>query len=285
MVINHTTAFLSVLLFMNYLWGCSTTTPYFYYAEELVDPELSIEPRPPSFNHLAHVKAPANRGYTVRVVTEQELLRVHDRDKDLTLSRCWEILARLNNRASYYISHDVHDGRPLKVPDDFSAFKGWTPLPRHIPDITAVSKLILIIKDIPFLGWYENGKLVGDSLVCIGKTDELTEAGIYRVRDKDVDHISRSYNNAFGAPSPMPYGLRIYGNVWIHGGDIANGYCSHGCINLPLLNAERLFQWSNLGTAALVVNSLGELNRVLAENHSNCSLFAHQCALRRTGVN
>jgi len=37
--------------------------------------------------------------------------------------------------------------------------------------------MILIVKDIPFLGWYEQGRLVGDTHICIGKKSNWTRAG------------------------------------------------------------------------------------------------------------
>jgi hypothetical protein len=218
-------------------------------------------------------------------VHEQELLRLRDRDPELSLSRSWEILARLNTKATHYISQDIKNGQPLKVPNDFSTYKNWTPLPRVLPDMASVPKFILVVKDIPFLGWYERGRLVGDSQTCIGKDGEATRAGIYAVNQKDVDHISRSYTNAFGQPSPMPYGMRIYENVWIHGGDLPGGYCSHGCVNLPLRTAERVFQWADSRTAVVVVETLGDLPRVLENNQSNCVLYAHKCARASTAVN
>jgi hypothetical protein len=123
--------------------------------------------------------------------------------------------------------------------------------------------LILIVKDIPFIGWYQKGRLLGDAQVSIGKLPAWTKAGFYRVEEKDIDHFSSSYKNVYDQPAPMPFALRIYGHVWIHGGDILGGYLSHGCINLPLDPAEQLFIWSEIGTAVLIVESLKELEKDL----------------------
>ncbi|HAA05099.1 MAG TPA: hypothetical protein DCE18_17265 [Syntrophobacteraceae bacterium] len=202
-------------------------------------------------------------GIDFRIITNQELLRLRDKDPDLTLSRAWEILARINVRASYHIYQDIQNGTPIKVPNDFTAYKNWSPLPREIPGFESFQKAILIVKDIPFLGWYESGNLVGDSVVCIGKEAPWTKVGLFRVLDKDIDHVSRSYPNIIGEPAPMPYGLRVYDHVWIHGGDIPRGNCSHGCINLPLRIAEDLFQWADRSTAVLILKSLDELDRYL----------------------
>jgi hypothetical protein len=219
--------------------------------------------------------------WTYRIITEKELNRLADKDPDLSPSVSRRILARLNARAAYYVAEDIMEGRPLKVPNDFRAFKNWTPMPEYISEVGRVPKTIIVVKDIPFIGWYRNGKLLADSEICIGKSEDWTKSGIYRVEDKDADHISRSYTNAYGQPAPMPWALRIYGHVWIHAGDIAAGYCSHGCINLPMIPAIKLFEWADRGTPVLVVESLRDLRTVLAENESNCMLYASDCMRQR----
>ncbi len=226
----------------------------------------------------------ADMGWTERVITERELEKLSQKDPELSPSTARGILARLNNRAKYYIQEDIENGRILKVPSDFSAFRYWSPMPGTIPEISDVSKFILVVKDIPFIAWYENGKLVGDTEICIGKKEGLTRAGVYRVENKDADHISRSYPNAFGEPAPMPWALRIYDHVWIHAGDIAKGYCSHGCINLPLLPAADLFKWADSRTVVVVSESLNELARVFQRNRSNCTLYAAACGAKRNGM-
>ncbi|NLI81159.1 MAG: L,D-transpeptidase [Deltaproteobacteria bacterium] len=193
-----------------------------------------------------------------RVVTPSELEQISEKDPDLYPVAALEILARINTRARYHIAEDVQKGRPILVPDDFTHYKDWSPVPEVLPSAFRIPKLILIVKDIPFIGWYEHGKLVGDSLICIGKRDSWTRAGTYRVLNKDKDHVSRSYTNAYGQPAPMPWALRIYGHVWIHAGDIEKGYCSHGCINLPWFPAIELFQWADTGTVVHIMESTGQ---------------------------
>ena len=137
------------------------------------------------------------------------------------------------------------------------------------------------MKDEYFLGWYEEGRLVGDSHVCIGKKDGWTRPGVYTVKEKDADHISRSYTNAYGEPAPMPWALRIYEHVWIHAGDITQGNCSRGCINLPVFVAPKLFAWADKGTAVMIVDSLDDVEPELARNRSNCQLFARSCRTKQ----
>ena len=40
-------------------------------------------------------------------------------------------------------------------------------------------------------------------------------------------------------------GIEGLETVWIHAGDIVGGYCSHGCINLPIFPAMKLFEWAS----------------------------------------
>jgi hypothetical protein len=217
-------------------------------------------------------QGPADMGWTERIVTEDELEKLAQKDADLDPSSSRMILARLNTKATCYVSEDIRKEKPLKVPNDFAAYKNWTPLPRHIPEMEAVSKSILIAKDIPFLGWYERGALKGDTHVCIGKRWDMTKAGKYRVEDKYTDYYSRSYPNAFGEPAWMPWSMRIYGGVFIHAGDITMGYCSPGCIVLPMAPAEELYHWAPVGTTVLVLDSLSELEPALNNRVKSLSL-------------
>jgi hypothetical protein len=188
------------------------------------------------------------------------------------------ILAKLNARDFDYIAEDIRNGKLIRVPKDFSALKTWTPLDKYIPDVGDLPRFILIVKDLPHIGWYEGGRLVGETYICVGKVDGATREGIYTVQEKDLDHVSRSYPNAFGEPAPMPWALRVYDTVWIHAGDIASGHCSHGCINLPIFPAMKLFDWATPGAPVLIVDSLKSTPSVLAQNRSNCTLHASLCS-------
>ena len=222
-----------------------------------------------------------NMTWTQRVINDKELEAISKRDRDLSPSVSRRLLAKLNARDFDYIADDIKDGKSIKVPNDFTAFKSWTPLAKYIPDVADLPKFILIVKDLPYIGWYERGKLVGDTYICVGKVNSATTAGLYTVQEKDLNHVSRSYPNAYGEPAPMPWALRIYETVWIHAGDIANGHCSHGCVNLPIFSAMKLFDWATTGTPVLIVESLGALPAVLAANRSNCTLHALVCVSAR----
>ncbi|MHC1742309.1 MAG: L,D-transpeptidase [Syntrophobacteraceae bacterium] len=210
-------------------------------------------------HYVASPDGPVDAGWTERKIDEKELAGLAREDQEIDKKKSLEILARLNIRDADYIQEDITKGRTLKVPNDFSFYSKWTPMPKDIPEASHLPKFILVVKNIPFIGWYEKGRLKNDTYICIGKKGEWTKAGIYKVENKDVDHVSASYKNAYGNPALMPWALRIYGHVWIHAGDIEKANCSHGCINLPIAPAERLFDWADMGTTVLVVESLKDL--------------------------
>jgi hypothetical protein len=200
---------------------------------------------------------------TERTLTNDELRTLAEKDPALSSEVCLEILARVNRKDRFYVQQDLKTNHPLKVPNNFRAYLGWSPLPSELPPIASTRKLILVVKELAFLGWYEHGKLVADAHVCIGKKRGWTKSGLYRVMEKDIDHVSSKYRSAYGYPSFMPYALRIYGGVWIHGGDVTGGNCSHGCINLPLDAAEKLYKWTNPGTIVVIVDSEAALRPIL----------------------
>jgi lipoprotein-anchoring transpeptidase ErfK/SrfK len=195
-----------------------------------------------------------------RVITEKELRRLAEKDPNLEFYRCLEILSRLNKKDKEYIREDMKHKRPIAVPKNFSAYINWSPLPGSLTGTGRLPKLILVVKDIPFLGWYKNGKLVGDTYVCIGKMNTWTKRGIYRVNAKDRTHMS-TYPNAYGTPSFMPWALHVYDRVWIHAGDVIGPNCSHGCINVPVAYADKLYNWADIGTAVVITESLRDLGR------------------------
>lgn len=202
-----------------------------------------------------------------RTITEKQLRKLSEKDPDLDFSRCIEILCRLNKKDKEYIRRDIKLHRPLIVPRSFSSYKDWSPLPRYIPGVSKFPKFILVVKNIPFLGWYENGRLVGDTYVGIGKRNAWTKRGFYRVDRKDPLHWS-TYPDAYGEPAIMPDALHIYARVWIHTGDVIGPYCSHGCINVPMGYSGKLWDWADVGTPVLVTQSLKDLPRDIKAVHT-----------------
>ncbi len=197
--------------------------------------------------------------WTLRPLSSEEFYALSESDTELSPEELKNILARLNARAPYHVTEDIRQGRPLKVPVNFHAYRKWEPLSEKLTVGAGSNKLIVIVKELPFLAWYANGRRVDDTYACIGREGEETRAGSFTVLEKDADHYSRSYNNSFGKPAWMPWALRIYGTVWIHAGDVTQAKCSHGCIILPMDKAQALYAWADVGTEVLIVDSLDRL--------------------------
>jgi hypothetical protein len=122
------------------------------------------------------------------------------KDPALNAAVCHQILARLNSKAEFHIYDDIRNQRPLRVPNDYRACRNWTPLPRQVESLSHIPKSILVVKDIPSLGWYENGKLLGDSQVELGNQGEKTNSGVYKILEKAPDIYSLTCMNDLGEP-------------------------------------------------------------------------------------
>lgn len=197
--------------------------------------------------------------WTLRSVSEDELVRLGMSNRAPDLNACLDILSRLNTEEPFYILREMKQGKKLKVPDDFNAFRNWTPLPARLPEKLSPPRIIMVVKHLGFIGWYEHGTLVGDSQACIGRDGQNTIPGLYRVDDKDAKHTSSSYRNDYGEQAWMPFSLHIYGAVWIHAGNVFGLHCSHGCITMPYGNAEKLYNWAQTGTPVLVADDLKDV--------------------------
>lgn len=95
---------------------------------------------------------------------------------------------------------------------------------------------------------YRNGILVGVSTISSGRKGYETPTGVFAILQKDKDHHSNEYDNA-----PMPYQQRLtWGGVALHAGGLPGYPESHGCIHLPTVFAEKLFEASNMGMTVVV---------------------------------
>ena len=143
--------------------------------------------------------------WTERVITEDELLKLERYCPALDVNTSREILARLNTKEQFYIRDDMRHGRKLKVPNDFNTYKDWSPLPVQLPAGLRFARFILIVKDIPFLGWYESGVLLNDSQACIGNSAQDTRTDFTRSKIRTL--------NTCPVPTPTisenPHGCRF----------------------------------------------------------------------------
>ena len=84
--------------------------------------------------------------------------------------------------------------------------------------------------------------------VSSGTTGRETPAGVFSVVEKDKDHHSSLYDDAW-----MPNMLRITWNgIALHGGPLPGYAASHGCVRMPFGFAEKLFEKVHIGTRVII---------------------------------
>ncbi|MGB6535709.1 MAG: L,D-transpeptidase [Xanthobacteraceae bacterium] len=84
--------------------------------------------------------------------------------------------------------------------------------------------------------------------VSTGIKGRETPAGVFAVIEKDKDHHSSLYDDAW-----MPNMLRITWNgIALHGGPLPGYAASHGCIRMPYGFAEKLFGKVSLGMRVII---------------------------------
>ena len=84
--------------------------------------------------------------------------------------------------------------------------------------------------------------------VSTGTTGRETPAGVFAVIEKDKDHHSSMYDDAW-----MPNMLRITWNgIALHGGPLPGYAASHGCVRMPFDFAEKLFDRAPLGMRVII---------------------------------
>jgi hypothetical protein len=84
--------------------------------------------------------------------------------------------------------------------------------------------------------------------VSTGVEGRETPAGVFAVLEKDKDHHSTMYDDAW-----MPNMQRITWNgVALHGGPLPGYAASHGCIRMPYGFAEKLFDKTRIGMRVII---------------------------------
>src|SRR5277367_3567632 len=84
--------------------------------------------------------------------------------------------------------------------------------------------------------------------VSTGTTGRETPAGVFALLEKDKDHHSSLYDDAW-----MPNMQRITWNgVALHGGALPGYAASHGCVRMPYGFAEKLFDKTRIGMRVII---------------------------------
>jgi hypothetical protein len=100
--------------------------------------------------------------------------------------------------------------------------------------------------------------------VSTGTTGRETPAGVFAIIEKDKDHRSTMYDDAW-----MPNMQRITWNgIALHGGPLPGYAASHGCVRMPFGFAENLFDKTNIGMRVII-----SPNDAVPTDFSHPSLF------------
>jgi hypothetical protein len=84
--------------------------------------------------------------------------------------------------------------------------------------------------------------------VSTGTTGRETPAGVFAVIEKDQDHHSSLYDDAW-----MPNMQRLTWNgIALHGGPLPGYAASHGCVRMPYDFAENLFDKTRIGMRVII---------------------------------
>ena len=84
--------------------------------------------------------------------------------------------------------------------------------------------------------------------VSTGITGRETPAGVFAILEKDEDHHSSLYDDAW-----MPNMQRLTWNgIALHGGPLPGYAASHGCVRMPYEFAEKLFDKTRIGMRVII---------------------------------
>jgi hypothetical protein len=95
---------------------------------------------------------------------------------------------------------------------------------------------------------YRNGVRIAVSTISSGKTGHETPTGVFTILEKNVEHHSRTYDDA-----SMPYHQRLtWKGVALHAGNLPGEPASHGCVRLPMEFAKKLFEVTPMGGTVVI---------------------------------
>ena len=95
---------------------------------------------------------------------------------------------------------------------------------------------------------YDTAGWIMRAPVSSGQSGRETPAGVFSVLEKDVDHHSNLYDDAW-----MPHMHRLtWSGIALHGGPLPGYAASHGCVRLPYGFASHLFDVTKVGMRVII---------------------------------
>jgi len=120
-------------------------------------------------------------------------------------------------------------------------------------DIITSEKMITVDIGKQKVFVWENGQLIKEIKASTGLIYEPTVKGSFKVRRKVAKKDMKGESKKYGKYhiKDVPYILFFYQAYAIHGTYWHSNFgrrASHGCVNLPVAEAEWLYNWANIGT-------------------------------------
>ncbi|MBZ0307204.1 MAG: L,D-transpeptidase family protein, partial [Anaerolineae bacterium] len=118
---------------------------------------------------------------------------------------------------------------------------------------TSVGKAIVVSTENQRIYAYENGKLIRSHITSTGLPATPTVKGDYSIY---VKYVADDMQGADYFLPQVPYTMYFYQGYGIHGTYWHNAFgrpMSHGCVNLPVGEAEWFFNWAQVGTPVRVI--------------------------------
>jgi hypothetical protein len=95
---------------------------------------------------------------------------------------------------------------------------------------------------------YDTAGWIMRAPVSSGQSGRETPSGVFSVIEKDADHHSNLYDDAW-----MPHMHRLtWSGIALHGGPLPGHAASHGCVRLPYDFASRLFDVTKVGMRVII---------------------------------
>lgn len=127
-------------------------------------------------------------------------------------------------------------------------------IPENIPAAPiATGKAIVVSTSQQRIYAYENGQMIHTHLTSTGLPATPTVLGDYKVY---VKYRATDMSGPGYYLPQVPYTMYFYQGYAIHGAYWHNSFgrpMSHGCVNLPIAEAEWFFNWAEVGTLVRVI--------------------------------
>jgi lipoprotein-anchoring transpeptidase ErfK/SrfK len=121
----------------------------------------------------------------------------------------------------------------------------------NIQEISQTRRIVIDLSAQRLFAW-EGDKLVYSFRVSTGKRSTPTPLGKFRINSKY--RINRMRGRGYDIPD-VPYAMYFHKGYAIHGAYWHNRFgtpVSRGCVNLPVKQAQKLFNWASHGTLVVV---------------------------------